>query len=270
MAKQKALSVPNLLHQLKVPIENSAIPYAQIQLTDTAPSLFNSKLGGYPYMPLTSAYPKDEDGNNMLLLAQINLNEAQLQEPFPKEGLLQFFISPNLYEYYKENNAQCEQTSLFYVRYFPYLLAEDQIVQNFPAITFDVNPSFPIKKECSISFTNKYEPVSATDYRIYNYINQHTLEQIADEDGRTYEDIYLEHYLGATHKVGGYPYFIEHDIRLHSLPHRHYDTLLLQIVSDDDDNIMWGDSGTLKFFINKDALQQLDFSNIYLHVEDYS
>ena len=269
MSKQTNLFIPALLKNFRLPIESSVLPYITIIQTEHSPTLFDSKFGGYPYIPLSSTYPKDEDGNNMLLLAQINLADVPLLDLFPKDGLLQFFISPNLYEYYKENIATVEQANLFFVRYFPYLLSKEKIVTDFSNIELDYNASFPIKKELHLIFRLENEPVSATDYRIYNYINQQALEATADEDGRTYQDIYLEYYLGAAHKMGGYPYFLEEDIRLHSIPHRLYDTLLLQIISDDEDGIMWGNSGILKFFIHKKNLKQLDFSNVYLHVEDY-
>ncbi|WP_449443775.1 DUF1963 domain-containing protein [Ureibacillus acetophenoni] len=50
---------------------------------------------------------------------------------------------------------------------------------------------------------------------------------------------------------------------------RRFDTLLLQIISNDEENIMWGDSGIIKFFINKQKLLNLDFSDIYFIAEQY-
>ena len=43
--------------------------------------------------------------------------------------------------------------------------------------------------------------------------------------------------------------------------HQH-DILLLQIDTDDSLNIMWGDSGVANFFIKKEDLLNLDFSNV--------
>lgn len=41
-------------------------------------------------------------------------------------------------------------------------------------------------------------------------------------------------------------------------------TLLLQIDSDDDTEMMWGDCGMLYFWIRKDDLAALDFSNVWM------
>ena len=70
-------------------------------------------------------------------------------------------------------------------------------------------------------------------------------------------------------KMGGYPYFIGEDIRKNDLSRQTYDTLLLQIISDDELDIMWGDCGVLKFFINREKLEKLDFSDVLLFTEDY-
>ena len=270
MFNHKELNIPTILKQFRIPIENSLMTYTSIQQHHFTTSLTDSKFGGLPYLPLTAHYPKDDDGHDMMLLAQINLKDAQLEAPFPSEGMLQFFISPYLYEYTKQNPNIAEEKNLFYIRYFPYLLEEREIETKFDFLQIEPANYFPIKYCRSLTFEKKQEPVNATDYRLYTYMNQTSLEQIADEDGRTYEEIYLEHYQGAEHKLSGYPYFLHEDIRLASLPHRSYDTLLLQIISDDEDGIHWGDMGVIKFFINKQDLQNLDFSNVYLHVEDYS
>ncbi|RKJ62569.1 DUF1963 domain-containing protein, partial [Butyricicoccus sp. 1XD8-22] len=59
------------------------------------------------------------------------------------------------------------------------------------------------------------------------------------------------------------------DTRKNSPFLRRFDTLLLQIVSNDEQNIMWGDSGVIKFFINQQKLINLDFSEIYFVTEQY-
>ena len=52
-----------------------------------------------------------------------------------------------------------------------------------------------------------------------------------------------------------------------------YDTLLLQIDSDTDDNndfeIIWGDCGVANFFINSEALLKKDFSKVIYNWDCY-
>ncbi len=130
--------------------------------------------------------------------------------------------------------------------------------------------SFPIGEEMALSFNTEMEPVSAMDYRIETYLKEPLSHYIAtSNDERSIEDIYFEHFLGAEHKIGGYPYFIYEDTRKNSLFLRRFDTLLLQIISNDAEKIMWGDSGIIKFFINRQKLLNLDFSDIYFIAEQY-
>ena len=41
-----------------------------------------------------------------------------------------------------------------------------------------------------------------------------------------------------------------------------YDTMLLQLDTDDSDRIMWGDCGVANFFIEKEALKRGDLSEV--------
>lgn len=62
------------------------------------------------------------------------------------------------------------------------------------------------------------------------------------------------------HKLLGYPAFTQSDPRDYKVKYGKYDTLLLQIDSEDD--ILWGDCGVANFFINKDDLLNKNFDNI--------
>ena len=119
--------------------------------------------------------------------------------------------------------------------------------------------NFPINKELKLQFSTMIEPVSATDYRLSHYFNPSLLKEHISIDGRTFYDLYLEKFLSAEHKIGGYSYFIEKDFRENYVALQHYDTLLLQIVSNDEQGIMWGDSGVISFFINAKKLTAVGF-----------
>ena len=58
-------------------------------------NLTDSKFGGLPYIPLDSDIPIDSNGNQLALLAQINCADLPENTLYPKEGLLQFWISRN-------------------------------------------------------------------------------------------------------------------------------------------------------------------------------
>ncbi|WP_161946702.1 YwqG family protein [Ureibacillus xyleni] len=230
-------------------------------------SLTQSKFAGYPYLPKIQSHPKDSEGNYMYLLAQINFSEATFPEPFPTQGLLQIFISKSLCNP-KQQVLELLWQHNYKVRYYPTLLPENEITQDFSYL----NPfnNFPIENEMGLKFTTHVEPVSATDYRLEKYFKKPLSHYgVISDDELTLEEIYFKSYLGAEHKIGGYPYFIESDTRKNSKFLESFDTLLLQIVSNDDHNINYGDTGVLKFFINSNELMNLDFSKVYLHAEQY-
>lgn len=75
-------------------------------------------------------------------------------------------------------------------------------------------------------------------------------------------DLYEEHFGGQGHKIGGYPFFTQTDPREWEKAYQEHNILLLQIDTDDDLGIMWGDYGVANFFITKEVLLNLDFSNV--------
>ena len=76
------------------------------------------------------------------------------------------------------------------------------------------------------------------------------------------------------HKIGGFPLKTQYDP---CTANDYHDFLLLQLDSDysscTDENgnfffqekIMWGDAGAGQFFINREALKLLDFSDVLYH-----
>lgn len=106
------------------------------------------------------------------------------------------------------------------------------------------------------------------DYR-FQTIFDTPLSLLFNDDGINLYDIYMKHFLGQGHKMGGYPYFTKQDPRERYPFLRKYDVLLLQIESDDENGIMWGDCGVANFFINSTNLANADFSDILYHWDHY-
>jgi len=95
-------------------------------------------------------------------------------------------------------------------------------------------------------------------------------EEIVDKENNTelgelYDDLCEDQ----GHKIGGYPFFTQTDPREWQEKYKQHDVLLLQIDTDDSLNIMWGDSGVANFFIKKDDLLNLDFSNVIYNWDCY-
>ncbi len=257
MIRRVAFSIPKILVPFQGQLEKSALHFTEIIIKKDIPGMAASKFAGFPYLPKTRQYPKDFNGRAMRLLAQINFSEFSFPVPFPQQGLLQFFVSENAYNFSDTVTRQDD----FLVQY--YESANEDSTTHFP----NMNASFPIEKEYALKYVLRSEPVSATDYRLSHFIPN--ASSYIFEDGQTFEDVYLSTFLGANHKIGGYPYFIEDDFRKNSPFLQRYDTLLLQIISNDEEGIMWGNSGVVSFFINREKLSQLDFTDIYFYSEQY-
>jgi len=258
-----SLPLPSQFEGLRTRLEASSLKAITIHPKIQQTKATDSKFSGHPYLPKTMHYPKDIDGNYFIFLAQINFEQIHSFHPFPSKGILQFFISPSLVAY--QMSEEIFQ-HYFKVRYYPNPLPEQDLITDFSFLPKDIYS--PIKNEMILQFANTIEPVSAMDYRLTKFIRPDDLKKRLD-DGRTLEEHYFEYFLGAEHKIGGYPYFIHQDTRNDSSFLKRYDTLLFQIVSDDDLDIMWGDSGIIKFFINSKKLVQGDFTDIYLQAEQY-
>ena len=56
------------------------------------PGIFESKVGGTPYLPRDMAWPLDSKGCQLSLLAQIDCAALEGLPDFPHTGILQFFI----------------------------------------------------------------------------------------------------------------------------------------------------------------------------------
>ncbi len=224
-------------------------PCMKITLTDTKPSIFESKIGGLGYIPHDKDFPTDSNGNQLRLLAQIECDKIQL-DGFMKKGLLQFWIL---------NDEECgldwdNQTNQdgFRVIYYPEIdktVTSDEIEGKFVRNEYDDddNEYFPVFRECGMSFEKSEN----------GYIDCHK-----NEYGTEYEE-YDDSYSG--HKVGGYPFFTQNDPRDEEQL-EYYDFLLFQLdtdcIDDYEDLVMWGDSGVGNFFINSEKLKKCDFSDV--------
>ena len=89
---EKTDSSANMVKEIREEIlQKTAIPCMKLKLTDTKPSLFDSKVGGIGYVPRDAKIPEDSEGVQLRLLAQIDCAEITLED-FPHQGLLQFWI----------------------------------------------------------------------------------------------------------------------------------------------------------------------------------
>lgn len=254
MGITKPLTIPHYLKKFEHDIVQTISQSAHFQFTMDNDYSLHNHIWGVPSVNNFQSAPLDMDGEPMKLLIEIDFSTLNLSEPFPSKGVLQFFVNS------KFGTDEClkseEQCVLCFI--------EDPIpnTQRSEQAYF---PQFCFPIQFRGLLIN--EPVSALDYR-FKQMLAHCSHFVA-EDEQTFEDIYTCAFLGAEHKVGGFPYFIHEDFRLKHPSLQKYDTLLLQLVSDDRIAFEYRDSGIVSFFIESEKLAKRDFSNVYMHTEHY-
>jgi len=137
------LELPAELEPFRQEIESSEKPVIKITYERKATDFWSSKFGGVPYLPKGYDFPKDSDGKYMHLLAQLNFEEIFAQvpylAPFPKKGILQFYISNNL-GCYGMDIEKLDNQKDFKVLYF--LEIDRNHCQTDFAFLLDINESY--------------------------------------------------------------------------------------------------------------------------------
>ncbi|MGE8646053.1 YwqG family protein [Acinetobacter vivianii] len=264
----QAENLPNTLHPYLEKISATILPTVSMQLTASDDlALWQSKIGGQPYLPLEVAYPVDSDGNPLVLLAQFNFAEIPDLPHFPDTGILQFYIAAD--DLYGMNFDDQQLQSGFKVLYFDQVIEDlTQLKQDFSELEFDEEAYLPFSGQYSIEFQRAEQAISLEDFAFGKKIlNVDELYDFEDQfEGGDFENDFIEPYhelLSASgHRLGGYPFFTQTDPRQYNEKIQDY-ILLFQLDTDDAENdIMWGDSGVGNFFIHPEDLKKRDFSKV--------
>lgn len=241
-------------------------------------TVFDSKLGGTPYMPKDFTYPTDSGkhaGQPLKLLAQLNLDELVHIKNFPHGGMLQFFIAVN--ELYGVNFDDYNDRSGFKVIYHKDIIKDkSQLMsaEDIPSFDTDIG-TFPFSGEFLLKpRRTEMCKITAADFRFENELIK-TYNNITGESIK-YTYLMNESYFGSEHTLedmydvlinegtcmGGYPNFTQNDPRSYSKDQQSKTILLMQIDSDLDNDIMWGDMGIANFFITPEDLAAENFDNV--------
>jgi len=257
------LEIPKELEKYRADIEKTVVPYIKVETTKAETKLYNSKFGGYPYLPIGEEHPLDLYGNPMLLLAQINYEEMPRLEDMPTKGMLQFFITATSDKddvYGVDFDDPTNQENFRVVYHKEVMTDESKLVADFGYLK-DMNydyGEFPVPEEMSLVFNLDYEPVPTADYRFENVFDEDN--DLSNENDLF--DIYVDKLDVDGHKVGGYAYFTQDDPRGYKDGLEEYEVLLLQIDSSGEEEIMFGDMGIANFFIKTADLKNLNFKDV--------
>ena len=220
--------------------------------------LANSKFGGLPYFPKGQELPKDVNGKPMRLLAQLNFAEIPEFEHYPTEGLLQFFIEEEGDVYGMDFDDPTSQKG-WRVLFFEKVDFEPRTdVAEIYATEWEESPLHKAPLALTFAFKKDYPTYPSVEY--YRNI-QPLFEQVEKGDYEDFlSDIYMDQDLSDGHKIGGFPYYTQNEIR--ELRNQFLDYHLLFQMDSEDDKIMWGDVGVSNFFIKKEDLINRDFSKV--------
>lgn len=216
---------------------------------NTQTTLFQSKIGGNPYMPIGANYPIHQIKQRPLtLLAQINFAEMPPLENYPTKGILQFFIDILDDHLFGINEKNAWKQDGFRVIYHADILPEHQLQTDFSAYQVDKPYS-----EYGFNLLGEYPII---------------FQEIDSEDGCN--SFYNENNI--FNKIGGVPCFVQGDpfnylyidddgnLRETGKSAWQYE-MLLQI-GGNDEGILWGGYNSANFFIERQNLRNLDFSKV--------
>lgn len=242
------MTLPAALEPYRRQIEQTVRDCVDIRVVPgLRPDPWSSRFGGTPYLELGDEYPRNPAGHPLYLLAQVNFGEIPPLSGFPRQGLLQFFIADD--DLYGLDFDRPLRQSGFRVRYYPSTRTQG-LVKEFPFLKRSEN--LPVNGCYAVSFARRRAPVTPSDFRF-----QSMLPDIAEDDDLL--ELYEQAFPEMGHRLGGYPSFTQWDPREGELEEFE---LLLQIDTDDDGDIMWGDAGVGAFFIKPEDLAESDFSSV--------
>jgi HEAT repeat protein/uncharacterized protein YwqG len=182
-------------------IEATIQPYIEVcAQPEDRMLLWHSKFGGRPYLPQGTAYPTTPDGRHLFLLAQINFAQVPRLEPFPREGILQFYIADDGQHGMNYDDLTTQEG--FRVLYFPQVVEDEkELVTGLSFLPKHVDS--PFSKPRSLTFARRYAPISAGDYRFESAVFGKDISR-PEEKLQVYERIISSY----GDKIGGYPYFV--------------------------------------------------------------
>ena len=258
------MELPKELEVYRKEIEGTLKPVIKVRTSNRKNGLYCSKFAGLPYMPKSMTYPTDSAGKPMKLLAQLNFEEVPTLDPLPKQGILQFFIAV------EDDVMGADFDDLTNQKNFK-VLFHDTIERDITQLRTDFShveeldaSYFPIGKEAALHFSVEHEPVCDGVFNMDELLGEGVnLHVPVDEKGeKELWESYSDTFSGEGHKMLGYPCFAQNDPREWDKHLQEYNLLLLQIDSDYENEIEWGDSGVANFFIKEDDLRNRNFSNI--------
>ena len=250
--------IPDFLKKFESDLKKYEREFVRIQAKPRKEKLLEDNLGlkdskflGRPFFPIDREYPKDESGKPMIMVAQLNFEQIPELDFFPKNGILQLFLS--ISDWYQDDAA---------IVYHSAAELDKQPLNDFSFITEKDYDEMPVYKLHQLSFEKGIDKGGSEDSQFDYLFDEKDYWDFTEDLTEEQEKLFGEYFNAMGHKIGGYAEFTQSDPRDYSADQKD-DIQVLQI--DVDDHIMFGDSGLGHIFISRENLIEKDFSKAYFY-----
>lgn len=244
-------------------------------------SLEESKFGGFPFVPLGGAIPTNAEGNQLALLAQINCAQLPENSMYPSDGWLQIWcLEDEMYGFCSDTIQPETNQKVLYIPAGTQGEPLERVEAMYQPYVSEDCPVWFINEQGAIwgmrlSFTHGQQGITYSDGRFRDLFldrwnkryPEQAVENFYDLPDEIFENV-VDIHDGpeCAHQLGGYPYFTQYDPRYErdSTELTKYTEVLFQIDSqfDTEWDMCWGDAGVRNFFISREDLEALDFSDL--------
>ena len=257
-------------------------PVLRFTLERGEPGIFESKVGGTPYLPRDMAWPLDSKGMGMELLAQVDCAALEGLPDFPHTGLLQFFFAlDDVFGIDFDDPVAQKGFRVLYHETVDSSVTAEEVQAKKAAVPWPDESEYytPVFENSRIVFASPFvQHINSQDFRAWvQFLAK--WNELHGTDYKTQWDYYRATKISGEfpaspekapyHQLGGYPYFTQEDPRTCADELADLDVLLFQLDSDmlpkeqgGKDLVLWGDCGVGNFFINREALKKRDFSRV--------
>lgn len=244
-------------------------------------SLEESKFGGFPFVPLGGAIPTNAEGNQLALLAQINCAQLPENNMYPSDGWLQVWcLEDEMYGFCSDTIQPETNQKVLYIPAGTQGEPLERVEAMYQPYGDEECPLWFVDEQGAIwgmrlSFTHGQQGITYSDGRFRDLFldrwnkryPEQAVENFYDLPDEIFENVVDIHDgPDCAHQLGGYPYFTQYDPRYErdSTELTKYTEVLFQIDSQFDTkwDLCWGDAGVRNFFISRENLEALDFSDL--------
>lgn len=259
---------------------NKEVIYIKAEKVDDL-SLEESKFGGFPFVPLGGAIPTNAEGSQLALLAQINCAQLPENNMYPSDGWLQVWcLEDEMYGFWSDTIQPETNQKVLYIPAGTQGEPLERVVAMYQPYVSEDCPVWFINEQGAIwgmrlSFTHGQQGITYSDGRFRDLFldrwnkryPEQAVENFYDLPDEIFENVVDIHDgSDCAHQLGGYPYFTQYDPRYErdSTELTKYTEVLFQIDSqfDTEWDLCWGDAGVRNFFISREDLEALDFSDV--------